>query len=201
MLVVMSSLSLLLVLHVITCASAFTFTTPIQKNHRPLNVLFESTTSSTLFEEYSQTDLTHDDLACKDIITGTGDDVAEEGSFVTVAYKGTLMSNGKQFDEGSISFRLGEQNVIPGWERGIMGMKVGGQRILKIPPQLAYGQRGAGTIIPPNSHLVFETELKGIARNHQIEEVLVGLSSMNPINMLVFALVIGNIIYMTISNK
>ena len=121
MLVVMSSLSLLLVLHVITCASAFTFTTPIQKNHRPLNVLFESTTSSTLFEEYSQTDLTHDDLACKDIITGTGDDVAEEGSFVTVGYKGTLMSNGKQFDEGSISFRLGEQKVIPGWERGIMG--------------------------------------------------------------------------------
>ena len=95
------------------------------------------------------------------------------------------MSNGKQFDEGSISFRLGEQKVIPGWERGIMGMKVGGQRI-KIPPQLAYGQRGAGSIIPPNSHLVFETELKGIARNHQVEEVLVGLSSMN---------------YMTISNK
>ena len=181
----MSSLSLLLVLHVITCASAFTFTPPIQKNHRPLNVLFESTTSSTLFEEYSQTDLTHDDLACKDIITGTGDDVAEEGSFVTVGYKGTLMSNGKQFDEGSISFRLGEQNVIPGWERGIMGMRVGGQRILKIPPQLAYGQRGAGSIIPPNSHLVFETELKGIAKN-QVEEVLAGLSSMN---------------YMTISNK
>ena len=65
-----------------------------------------------------------------------------------MGYKGTLMSNGKQFDEGSISFRLGEQKVIPGWERGIMGMKVGGQRILKIPPQLAYGQRGAGTIIP-----------------------------------------------------
>ena len=108
------------------------------------------------------------------------------------------MSNGKQFDEGSISFRLGEQKVIPGWERGIMGMKVGGQRILKIPPQLAYGQRGAGTIIPPNSHLVFETELKGIARNHQIEEVLAGLNHQWE---LVFALVIGNIIYMTISNK
>ena len=199
MLVVMSSLSLLLVLHVITCASAFTFTTPIQKNHRPLNVLFESTTSSTLFEEYSQTDPSQD-LAYRDIITGTGDDVAEEGSFVTVGYKGTLMSNGKQFDEGSISFRLGEQKVIPGWERGIMGMKVGGQRILKIPPQLAYGQRGAGTIIPPNSHLVFETELKGIAKN-QVEEVLAGLSSMNPINMLLFALVIGNVVYMTIFNK
>ena len=198
--VMMTHLSLLLVLYVITCASAFTFTPPIQKNHRPLNVLFESTTSSTLFEEYSQTDLTQD-LAYKDVVIGTGDDdVAEEGSFVTVGYKGTLMSNGKQFDEGSISFRLGEQKVIPGWERGIMGMKVGGQRILKIPPQLAYGQRGAGTIIPPNSHLVFETELKGIARN-QIEEVLAGLSSMNPINMLVFALVIGNIVYMTISNK
>ena len=79
-------------------------------------------------------------------------------------------------------------------------MKVGGLRILKIPPQLAYGKRGAGTIIPPNSHLVFETESKGIARN-KIEEVLAGLSSMNPINMLVFALVIGNIVHMTISNK
>mmetsp|Transcript_25934 Transcript_25934/g.47693 ORF Transcript_25934/g.47693 Transcript_25934/m.47693 type:complete len:199 (+) Transcript_25934:123-719(+) len=147
--------------------------------------------NSASFDDYSQTE-PDQDLAYQDTVVGTGD-VAEEGKVVTVAYKGTLMSNGKKFDEGpGISFRLGSRKVIPGWEQGIAGMKVGGKRVLKIPPQLAYGERGAGADIPPGAHLVFECELKGIASN-QFEEAL-AKSSMTPLNFVAFVLIFGNII-------
>lgn len=126
------------------------------------------------FDEYSQTEPTQD-LGYEDTLIGTGD-MAMEGKVVTVAYKGTLMESGKTFDEGSISFRLGEGRVIAGWERGLVGMKVGGKRILKIPPQLAYGDRGAGDAIPPGAHLQFDCELKSIASN-QMEEKVAELSS------------------------
>ena len=88
---------------------------------------------------------------------GTGD-VAVEGKLVTVAYKGMLLSNGEQFNEsrGISFFRLSNGKVIAGWEQDIIDMKVGGKRILKIPPHLAYGDRkGAGGAIPPGSHRTF----------------------------------------------
>merc|ERR1712194_889044 len=118
-----------------------------------------------------------------------------EGRTVTVAYKGTLMSDGNKFDEGKISFQLGAGKVIPGWEQGITGMKVGGKRVLKIPPQLAYGERGAGAAIPPNAHLVFECELKSIP-NSPLEKAMAEVS---PINLLAFVLILGNVILVAVN--
>ena len=150
------------------------------------------------FDEYSQTD-PDQDLAYEDTLIGTTTDgntnnVAMEGTFVTVAYKGQLMSNNRVFDEGQISFRLGDNRVIKGWDRGLIGMKVGGKRTLKIPPQLAYGDRGAGDVIPPNSHLQFDCELKSIA-NNAIEEKIAEASSMNPAKQFLYVFVAGSIIY------
>lgn len=149
---------------------------------------------NTSFDDYSQTE-PDQNLAYQDTVVGTGD-IANSGKVVTVAYKGTLMSNRKTFDEGQISFRLGAGKVITGWEQGIVGMKVGGKRVLKIPPRLAYGERGAGAVIPPGAHLVFDCELKGIASN-QIEETI---AEVNPFNLLTFVLVAGNILYFAFFN-
>jgi peptidylprolyl isomerase len=82
---------------------------------------------------------------------------------VTVHYTGTL-ENGKVFDSSkksgrAFSFKLGAGEVIPGWDEGLSGMLEGGKRKLTIPPQLAYGEEGVETLIPPNSTLIFEVEL------------------------------------------
>jgi len=86
---------------------------------------------------------------------------ATKGRTVNVKYRGTL-TNGKQFDAGTIKFRLGGREVIQGWDMGVEGMKVGGKRTLRIPPQLAYGKKGAPPTIPPNATLLFEVQLKGV---------------------------------------
>jgi len=85
--------------------------------------------------------------------------VARNGQKVTVKYVGTL-TNGKRFDAGDISFRLGAGEVIKGWDLGVAGMRVGGKRKLRIPPDAAYGKRGAPPTIPPNATLLFDVELK-----------------------------------------
>lgn len=96
---------------------------------------------------------------------GSGD-VAEPGETVKVHYTGWL-TNGKKFDSSvdrgkPFSFPLGKGRVIKGWDEGVAGMKVGEKRKLTIPPQLAYGKRGAGNgLIPPNSTLIFEVEFLG----------------------------------------
>lgn len=87
--------------------------------------------------------------------------VASKGSRVRVKYVGKLTS-GRQFDAGSISFKLGAGEVIRGWDRGIAGMRVGQRRRLRIAPQLAYGPRGAPPDIPPNATLLFDVELLGL---------------------------------------
>lgn len=85
--------------------------------------------------------------------------VATNGRRVNVRYVGCLASNGKQFDKGSIRFRLGGGEVIQGWDMGVAGMRVREARRLLIPAHLGYGRRGAPPAIPPNAALAFEVEL------------------------------------------
>jgi hypothetical protein len=100
-----------------------------------------------------------------DIKVGTGA-VATKGQTVTVHYTGWL-TNGKKFDSSidngqPLSFRLGGHEVIVGWDEGIAGMKVGGKRQLRIPPEAGYGPQGYPGAIPPNATLIFDIELLGV---------------------------------------
>lgn len=105
-------------------------------------------------------------LEIEDITPGTGRE-AKTGDTVHVQYTGTLM-NGDKFDSsldhgGSpFKFTLGKGEVIKGWDQGVVGMKVGGKRRLRIPPDLGYGAKGSPPKIPPNAGLVFEVELVSI---------------------------------------
>ncbi len=118
----------------------------------------EPTLAPTTSAPYSQTDL----------VVGTGT-VAQSGNQVTVAYTGWLHDSsrpdakGTQFDSSTnFSFRLGTGAVIRGWDQGVAGMRVGGQRRLVIPPELAYGDRSPGAPIPPNATLVFDVTLNNV---------------------------------------
>jgi peptidylprolyl isomerase len=98
-----------------------------------------------------------------DLIEGTGAE-AKSGDKVTVQYVGVGYDSGEEFDASwnrgePFSFTLGASEVIPGWDQGVEGMKVGGQRQLVIPPELAYGETGAPPAIGPNETLVFVIDL------------------------------------------
>jgi peptidylprolyl isomerase len=104
-------------------------------------------------------------LQYEDLVVGTGD-APKTGQTVVTHYTGWLM-NGTKFDSSldrgqPLEFRLGVGQVIKGWDEGISDMQVGGKRVLVIPPDLAYGARGAGGVIPPNATLKFEVELLGL---------------------------------------
>jgi FKBP-type peptidyl-prolyl cis-trans isomerase FkpA len=100
-----------------------------------------------------------------DIKVGAGEE-AKDGDHVKVHYTGWL-TNGKKFDSSvdahqPYDFTIGKSGVIKGWQEGIAGMKVGGKRQLRIPPELAYGEDGYKNIIPPNATLIFDVQLLAI---------------------------------------
>jgi FKBP-type peptidyl-prolyl cis-trans isomerase FkpA len=111
-------------------------------------------------------------LKIEDTVVGSGAE-ARAGQNVRVHYTGWLYdptaahNRGRKFDSSKdrgqpFSFGLGQGQVIRGWDEGVQGMKVGGTRVLTIPPEMGYGARGAGGVIPPNATLVFEVELLGV---------------------------------------
>lgn len=106
------------------------------------------------------------DLVVEDITVGEGAE-ATPGNEVTVHYVGVSHASGKEFDASwnrgqPFTFPLGGGRVIPGWDRGVAGMRVGGRRRLVVPPHLAYGDRGAGGVIKPGETLIFVVDLLGV---------------------------------------
>ena len=104
-------------------------------------------------------------LIIEEVVVGDGAE-ASAGQNVSVHYTGWL-TDGTKFDSSKdrndpFDFDLGGRSVISGWDEGLVGMRIGGTRKLTIPPELGYGARGAGGVIPPNATLVFEIELLGI---------------------------------------
>ena len=106
------------------------------------------------------------DLEITDLSEGDGAE-ATPGSTVSVHYVGVAHSTGEEFDASynrgePLQFRLGVGQVIPGWDTGVQGMRVGGRRRLVIPPHLGYGDRGAGGVIQPGETLIFVVDLVGV---------------------------------------
>jgi FKBP-type peptidyl-prolyl cis-trans isomerase FkpA len=132
----------------------------------------ESGKPTSTAEGLSKLDATQSDLKKTDVKPGTGAE-AVAGRPVVVHYTGWLYdpskpdSHGTKFDSSRdrnapFTFTLGAGRVIKGWDEGVAGMRVGGQRTLVIPPQLGYGARGAGGVIPPNATLIFDVELLAV---------------------------------------
>lgn len=106
------------------------------------------------------------ELVTKEIEEGSGEE-AKSGDEVSVQYVGVDYKSGKEFDSSwsrsePFSFTLGKGEVIPGWDQGVEGMKVGGRRELIIPPELGYGKAGSPPAIPPNETLVFVIDLESV---------------------------------------
>jgi FKBP-type peptidyl-prolyl cis-trans isomerase FkpA len=113
--------------------------------------------------------MTSSGLQFIDLAVGSGAE-AQAGQVVRVHYTGWL-TNGTKFDSSvernrPFEFKLGNGDVIKGWDLGVAGMRVGGKRRLIIPPDLGYGARGAGGIIPPNAQLIFDVELLAYHLTH-----------------------------------
>ena len=130
---------------------------PDEKNITPSATITQAVVTQPMQKEEDVTE-----LKITDIKEGNGAS-AVSGKTLTVNYRGALTS-GTQFDSSydrgqPFVFKLGVGGVIQGWDKGVVGMKVGGKRKLVIPPDLGYGSRGAGASIPPNATLVFEIEL------------------------------------------
>ncbi|HAC64471.1 MAG TPA: peptidylprolyl isomerase [Cyanothece sp. UBA12306] len=135
------------------------------KNTEDTLVALDTSTKETKKMDSENTVTTDSGLKYVDLVEGTGESPTR-GKTVTVHYTGTL-ENGQKFDSSRdrgqpFSFKIGVGQVIKGWDEGVMSMKVGGRRQLTIPPDLGYGARGAGGVIPPNATLIFDVELLGV---------------------------------------
>ena len=107
-----------------------------------------------------------EDLLIEDVVVGTGDE-AKAGANVEVHYVGVAWSTQREFDASwnrgdSFEFRLGAGQVIAGWDHGVAGMKVGGRRVLTIPPSMGYGAQGAGGVIKGGETLIFVVDLLNV---------------------------------------
>jgi len=107
------------------------------------------------------------DLILDDVVVGDGDE-AVAGMTVSVHYVGVSFLTGEEFDASwnrgqAFEFKLGRGQVIPGWDQGVQGMKVGGRRQLTIPSAMAYGARGAGGVIQPHEPLIFVVDLLAVS--------------------------------------
>uniref|UniRef100_A0A7S0FI25 peptidylprolyl isomerase n=2 Tax=Minutocellus polymorphus TaxID=265543 RepID=A0A7S0FI25_9STRA len=156
----------LLIAAILSAPCTFAFSPVSSTNVRVSNHIFLSSTaddsaSDGPFESYSP----GSSLIYKELASGEGEP-CEDGDVLTVAYKGKLFgSSGKQFDQSDKwIFKKAGGNCMPGFDQGLNSAKVNSKRIVRIPPELAYGSRGKGSIIPPNSDLEFEIEIKNIAK-------------------------------------
>jgi len=134
----------------------------MKQNHNLLIITLKRILSLCLLFFFIVPIFSQDSLEVKDLKVGIGKE-AKKGSNVKVHYSGWLASNNKKFDSSldrkvPFEFKLGRGEVIPGWDRGVVGMKEGGKRKLTIPAVLGYGENGTANI-PPNSTLIFEVEL------------------------------------------
>ncbi len=143
----------------IVIVGIFFYLTPMSSSQQPSNVQGTE-------DEVAAPEAPGSGLIIRDDVVGTGDQ-AIPGAMLTVNYVGTL-SDGTKFDSSydrnqPFTFTFGVGQVIPGWEQGLVGMKVGGKRTLVIPSGLAYGEKGIGPI-PPNATLVFQVELLQVGK-------------------------------------
>lgn len=133
---------------------------------RLVAIVFVLLTSLNTMATTTETHMSESGLRWQENTPGNGTE-AKSGQEVTVHYTGWLSDNGnkgKKFDSSvdrgqPFVFPLGMERVIRGWDEGVAGMKVGGKRTLIIPAKLGYGERGAGSVIPPNAELIFDVEL------------------------------------------
>ena len=110
-------------------------------------------------------------LAWKDLVVGQGEP-ANEGDVVVCSYTGLLFSSKKQFDKAdALTIKLGGGKAMPGFEKGMAGIREGTTRVIRIPPSLAYGEQGRAPVIPPNSDLEFEVQVTRIARGPLLGEL------------------------------
>lgn len=133
-----------------------------QENNKQNDAVDTTSALSIPVTDFSTYTTSSTGLQYKDITVGEGAEAAA-GDSVAVHYTG-MLPDGTKFDSSldrdqSFEFLLGSGMVIAGWDEGVEGMKVGGKRVLVIPPDLGYGESGAGSIIPPNATLHFEVEL------------------------------------------
>mmetsp|Transcript_31999 Transcript_31999/g.77851 ORF Transcript_31999/g.77851 Transcript_31999/m.77851 type:complete len:221 (-) Transcript_31999:136-798(-) len=120
--------------------------------------LTEVSESDSPFDQYDVTNIGQS-LEIKDISVGNGDEIQKD-DLITVRHTGTVMQDGSSLGTHEFQFQYLEPGrVMPGWSQGMEGMKVGGRRVLRIPPRLGYGNRKVGEVIPANAHLEFDVEV------------------------------------------